>query len=62
MTANKALFAVILLSNGQCDAIFGVTTAGLAHIVAENDVIFDVTIVLGGQTANCRHGGLMQFM
>ena len=44
MTANRAIFAVILFSNGRCDVNFGATTADLAHIVTAHDTNFGVTV------------------
>ena len=44
MTANRAIFAVILFSNGRCDVNFGATTADLAHIVTAHDANFGVTV------------------
>ena len=43
MTANGAIFAVILFSNGRCDVNFDATTADLTHIVTAHDTDFGVT-------------------
>ena len=44
VTANRAIFAVTLFSNGRCDVNFDATTAGLAHIVTAHDANFGVMV------------------